>query len=102
MALWHVIRAHGRQLRLGSGSRWLSDHRSTFEDKEEALEKQYMYQQNKKTMEQFTAKMVARENQQGVAKQELCEILGQTIPEDVMKKLFAWKDKHSNRNVHVT
>lgn len=61
-----------------------------------------MYQQNKKTMEQFTAKMVARENQQGVAKQELCEILGQTIPEDVMKKLFAWKDKHSNRNVHVT
>jgi Sec-independent protein translocase protein TatA len=80
-----------------TAARAFGDHRSSFEDKEEALEKQFMYNQNKKTMEQFAEKVAEKERTQDAAKQELAEILGQSIPEDVMKKLFAWKEKHSKR-----
>lgn len=62
------------------------DRRSSFEDKEEAFEKQFMYNQNKKTMEKFAEQMVEKERTQDAAKQELCDILGQSIPEDVMNK----------------
>jgi hypothetical protein len=106
MALRKLLLTPGRQLvSLPSvlsalpttAARAFGDHRSSFEDKEEALEKQFMYNQNKKTMEKFAEQMVEKERMQDAAKQELCDILGQSIPEDVMKKLFAWKDKHSKR-----
>lgn len=105
MALRNLMLDQGRQLflpcmraaeQVPATTRAFSD-RSAFQDKEEALEKQYMYSQNKKTMEQFAEKVAEKERTQDAAKQELCEILGQSIPQDVMQKLFAWKDKHAKR-----
>lgn len=103
MALRRLLLTPGRQLAVPSvlcaltttAARAFGDHRSSFEDKEEALEKQFMYNANKKTMEQFAEKVAEKEKTQDVAKQELCEILGHTVPEDMMQKLLAWKDRHS-------
>eukprot|EP00624_Nannochloropsis_granulata_P006730 evm.model.NODE_50951_length_58533_cov_30.382143.9 len=105
MALRTLLLTPGRQLVLPSilcalpttAARAFGDHRSSFEEKEEALEKQFMYNANKKTMEHFAEKVAEKERTQDVAKQELCEILGQSTPEDVMQKLFAWKDRHTKR-----
>jgi len=104
MALRKLLLTPGRQMVLPSLLRALPTttgrafgDRSSFEDKEEALEKQFMYNQNKKTMKQFAEKVAEKERTQDAAKQELCDILGQSIPEDVMQKLFAWKDKHFKR-----
>ncbi len=76
------------------------DHRSAFEDKEEALEKQWMHKNNQEKMEKFAQKVAQAEAGQHAAKQELCDILGaQTSPEEVMRNLFEWKERHAGKRL---
>ena len=78
-------------------------HKTAFDDKEEALEQQFMYKHNKKQMEDLAHKVHMAEVNQDEAKAELCAILNSNaIPEDVMQKLFAWKDKYNRTRLGTT